>query len=487
MPEYLAPGVYLEEIATGAKPIEGVGTSTAGFVGETARGPVRPTLVRSWTEFVRRYGEFVEGNAGATTSPSLPYAVRGCFENGASRLVIARVAGRTATTAALAVAAPSGSLELRAIGPGSWGNDVHVTVRPSSDGGLFALDIEYAGRLETFERLSTVHSRPDFAITAVNPASELVEILACPESAPDPVTRTALTGGTDAPALLEDYVGGTASPWATGLDALAGIKGISIMAAPADVSIEGLAAAVIDVCESRRDRFAITAAPDAGRQAALIRPIRDTSWGATYHPWLRVEASHLPGGAAIVPPHGHVCGIYARVDRLQGVHRPPANEEVRGILGPSHRMTQADQEVLNPRGISVIRDFRPQRGVLLWGARTMSSDGEWKYINVRRLFIFLERSIERGLQWAVFEPNTEPTWMEVRRVIEDFLTRQWRGGALAGDRVEHAFYVRCDRSTMSRADIDEGRLVVEIGVAVIRPAEFLIIRISVRTAPDDRP
>ena len=488
MPEYLAPGVHLEEIPSGSRPIEGVSTSVAGFVGETERGPVRPTFVTGWAEFARRYGGFSGGAAVPATNHYLPYAVRGFFENGGARLVLARVAAARATTAALSIAAPAGSLDMRAVGPGSWGNDVRVTVRPSpTDAGLFALDVACRGLSETFERLSTDPSRPGFAITLVNPASEIVEIIACPDGSPASVTGAALAGGTDAPVALDDYVGVTFRTSATGLEALAGIGGISLVAAPDDVSVEGLASAVIGACESGRDRFAVTAAPDPSRPAALIRPIRETSWGATYYPWLRVEAAHLPAGSTLVPPHGHVCGIYARVDASRGVHRPPANEEVRGVAGLSHAVTPADQDVLNPRGVNVIRDFRPERDIVVWGARTMASDTEWKYVNVRRLIIFVERSINRGLQWVVFEPNGERTWLEVRRSVEQFLTRTWRDGALPGRRVEEAFYVRCDRTTMAEADILQGRLICEIGVAPVKPAEFVIIRISVNTSSDDPP
>jgi phage tail sheath protein FI len=193
----------------------------------------------------------------------------------------------------------------------------------------------------------------------------------------------------------------------------------------------------------------------------------------------------------LVPPSGHVAGIYARVDVERGMHQAPANEVVRGIvtrglqLGQeplSHTLNKSQQEVLNPRGINVIRDFRPEsRGIRVWGARTMSSDAEWKYVNVRRLFIFLEQSIERGTQWVASEPNTERTWLVVRTAIGNFLTTVWRNGALMGSRPEEAFFVTCDRTTMTQTDIDSGRLICEIGIALVRPAEFVIFRIGQKT------
>jgi phage tail sheath protein FI len=176
-----------------------------------------------------------------------------------------------------------------------------------------------------------------------------------------------------------------------------------------------------------------------------------------------------------------MAGIYARSDIERGVHKAPANETVRGILRFSRNVTKGEQDVLNPEGINAFRYFEG-RGLRIWGARTISSDPEWIYLNVRRLFIFLEHSIDRGTQWAVFEPNNEELWLKVRLTIESFLTDVWRTGALMGTRPEEAFFVRCDRTTMSQGDLDNGRLVVLIGVAPTKPAEFVIFRIGQWTA-----
>ena len=493
MPEYLSPGVYLEEVDLRSRTIEGVSTSTAGFVGEAERGPTRPTLVTSWHAYTRRYGGFVDCAPFNRTNHYLPYAVRGFFENGGRRLVIARVAGRSAATATATLAGQSGSLDLRATGPGSWGNSVSVTVEAASaSANLFRLRVTFFDVTEEFDNLSADPMRDDFAAAVVNPVSELIEIISC-TGRPTSIAAV-LSGGADAPATLADYIGEATTESLAGLAALATIKGISLMAAPDDVVIAGLADAMLKTCEGLRDRFGVTSEPHAKRDATLIHPVRDTSWGAVYYPWLRVDASHTAAGVTLVPSAGHICGIYARVDASRGVHKPPANEAVKGLAaagpgssdGPlSHVVTQAEQEILNPRGVNVIRDFRPQRGVLVWGARTMSTDSEWKYVNIRRLFIFLEESIDRGLQWVVFEPNSEPTWSAVRQSVENFLIRIWRDGALMGSRTNEAFFVKCDRTTMTQDDIDSGRLVCEIGIAAIRPAEFVILRFHVRTNPDD--
>ena len=178
-------------------------------------------------------------------------------------------------------------------------------------------------------------------------------------------------------------------------------------------------------------------------------------------------------------------GIYARTDDRRGVHKAPANEVVGGMTGLTRYLNQSEQDVLNayPVNIDVIRDFRTNsRGIRVWGARVITSDTDWKYVNVRRLMIFIEDSIDRGLQWVVFEPNEEPLWARVRRSVSNFLTTVWRNGALEGQTKDQAFYVRCDRTTMTQDDIDNGRLICVIGVAPVKPAEFVIIRIGLWTA-----
>jgi uncharacterized protein len=489
MPEYLAPGVYIEEVDSGSRAIEGVSTSTAGFVGETERGPTRTTLVTSWTDYVRRYGGFIDQPPFSRAHHFLPYGVRGFFENGGKRLVIARVTARSAQTAAVTLVGEPGAVQLRALGPGSWGNNVQVSVKAAASGDRrFGIDIRYSDALETFDNLSADPAQPEFAPTIVNRASELIEIAEC-SGTPPSIDCIALVGGTDAPSLLEDYVGDRSTDHPTGLMALAAIKGVSIVAAPDAVLVDGLAQALLDTCETSRDRFAVISAPHPIADVGSIVPVRDTSWGAVYYPWLHVEASHIPARTKAVPCTGHICGVYARVDIERGAHKPPANEVLRGLAaaGPgttslSHLVTQAEQEILNPRGVNLIREFAG-RGVRVWGARTMSSDAEWKYISIRRFCIYLEQSIDRGLEWVVFEPNTEPLWVAVRQAVENFLTGQWRDGALLGSKPEHAFYVRCDRGTMTQDDIDNGRLILEIGIALIRPAEFVLLRFTVKTEP----
>jgi len=231
-------------------------------------------------------------------------------------------------------------------------------------------------------------------------------------------------------------------------------------------------AALIERCESRGDCFAILDPPPALDIAGIraFRAQRRSSYAALYYPWLDV-------GGVKVAPSGHIAGIYARSDRERGVHKAPANEEILGIDKLVRDVSNADQALLNPEGINALRSF-PGHGRRVWGARTLSPDPEFRYVNMRRLLTYFERSVELGTQWVIFEPNNEQTWANVRVTISDFLVNAWRNGALMGATAEKAFFVRCDRSTMTQNDLDNGRLVCLVGVAVVKPAEFVIFRIG---------
>ena len=246
---------------------------------------------------------------------------------------------------------------------------------------------------------------------------------------------------------------------------------------------------MIDQCEGLKDRFAIldpkpkNVNPDIAPDLNDIQNQRqnyDTKYAAIYYPRLLVYDPVTKIDIKI-PPSGHIAGIYARSDIERGVYKAPANEVIRGITGLELTVNKGEQDILNPSpvNINVLRDFRSAgRGYRVWGARVITSDPDWKYINVRRLFIFIEESIDQGTQWVVFEPNDEPLWQRVKRVITAFLTQVWRDGALMGRKAEEAFYVKCDRTTMTQNDIDNGRLIVLIGIAPVKPAEFVIFRIG---------
>jgi phage tail sheath protein FI len=309
-----------------------------------------------------------------------------------------------------------------------------------------------------------------------------------------------LTGGGPGGAVdAEALAGGESDPddasiAATGLAALGEIDDIAIVAMPDTVNLRDAAAnaavdALIAHCADLRYRIAVLDPPE-NSSISEVREFRsriDTTYAALYYPWLRIVDPTVkpdPGGPTPmldVPPSGYVAGIYARSDIERGVHKAPANEVVLGIDRFVTNVTFDRQSVLNPEGINALRFFEG-RANRVWGARTASSDPEWKYVNVRRLFIYLEHSIDKSTQWAVFEPNNERLWRSIRQGIEDFLLATWRTGALMGTKPEEAFFVRCDRTTMTQNDLDNGRLICLIGVAPTYPAEFVIFRIGQWTA-----
>jgi len=280
-------------------------------------------------------------------------------------------------------------------------------------------------------------------------------------------------------------------PVKTGLKALEDVEDVSMVMAPAasfdiqgdGAGSEGIAITGLLISHAERMRYRIAVLDSGpGQTIADVRALRaklDSKYAALYFPWVRV-LDPITRKEIHLPPSGFVGGIYARNDIERAVYKAPANEVVRLAIGFEMTLNKSQQDVLNPEGINCFRFFEG-RGFRLWGARTISSDPEWKYVNLRRYFAFLERSIDKGTQWAVFEPNGEALWANVRRTIEDFLLNEWMRGALLGDKPEKSYFVRCDRSTMTQNDIDNGRLVCLIGVAALRPAEFVIFRIGQMT------
>ena len=376
MAEYLSPGVYIEEIEIGAKPIEGVSTSTVGFVGMAEEGDDnKPALITNWAQFVSKFGRYTN------SEPHLAPAVYGFFANGGSRCYVVKVKD----------------------------------------------------------------------------------------------------GATDG-----DYVGTDGGPGSrTGLQAFNEIDEVNIVCIPG-VTSKTVQTAMITHCENMKDRFCILdSAKDADIDAVKTQKndvVSAKGYAALYYPWIKVAIETMDNGKIkliqdFVPPSGYMAGIYARTDIQRGVHKAPANEVVRGALDLKVNVTKGEQDVLNPLGINCIRAF-PGRGIRVWGARTTASDTLWKYVNVRRLFLYLEESIEEGTQWVVFEPNDEKLWARVKQTITQFLSRVWKDGALMGTVPEEAFFVKCDKTTMTQDDIDNGRLIVLIGVAPVKPAEFVIFRIA---------
>jgi phage tail sheath protein FI len=308
-----------------------------------------------------------------------------------------------------------------------------------------------------------------------------------------------LTGGSDGRLpTANSYRGSDTGETMQGLFAFEGVEEISIVAAPGstyhseqldetsdDRRMSQITAHLLTHVEKMKYRVAVLDSPNdfVLSEVRNFRGKFDSKHAALYYPWVTVLDPNDPDGVRELelPPSGFVAGIYARNDAEHGVFKAPANEVARGAIGFKPLLNKAQQDILNPEGVNCFRFFEG-RGFRLWGARTISSDPEWKYISVRRYFAYLEHSVDKGTQWAVFENNNDALWANIRRTVEDFLFNEWRGGALLGTKPEEAFFVRCDRSTMTQNDLDNGRLICLVGVAVVKPAEFVIFRIGQWTA-----
>ncbi|MDQ1707799.1 MAG: uncharacterized protein QOJ88_1010 [Pyrinomonadaceae bacterium] len=340
-------------------------------------------------------------------------------------------------------------------------------------------------RVNEESKLFDLEAGADFA-GAVDTFAELPSLPLPSAAAPNGPQMSAwwnLTGGADnlEGLTVDDFVGvQDGGERSTGVQSLEYIDEISICMAPGMWS-STIQSALIIHCETLKDRFAILDPPGNLdiEDVRVFREPLDTKYAALYYPHIEVRDPSLKRNVA-VGPSGHMAGIYARVDVERGVHKAPANEVIRGITRIADDVTKREQDLLNPRNINVLRFF-PGRGNRVWGARVVTSDAAWKYINVRRLFIFVEESIDEGTQWVVFEPNDEPLWARVRATINNFLTSVWRTGALQGAKPDEAFFVRCDRTTMTQDDIDNGRLICLVGIAPVKPAEFVIFRIQQKT------
>lgn len=498
MPEYLYPGVYVEEVDTGNKPIEGVSTSTVGFLGLAERGPVKATLLTSFGDFTRAFGGYLKDADG--TDHYLAYAIEGFFQNGGKRCFVQRLWHKDLAAPANSATAATGAangMSIAGVGPGAWGNRVAFQVSNASlaDANLFKLTLMYwtsappanfsnPTATEVFDDLSGTAAASTFYESQVNNVSNLVVVKQTAAGRPVNVGPTLLQGGNDGnPVKLVpgDFQGDDSDPAnKTGLLALADVDEISLLCCPDefyfgvnDFTISGY---LRDQCELLKDRFAILQSPLNAGTPANNNPSVNSKYAAFYYPWLDI-VNPVTGVEVLVPPGGHLAGIYARSDTNVGVHKDPANEVINGISALQLQINDQQQAILNPKGVNVLRYFKGA-GNLVWGGRTTAADPDWKYINVRRLFIFVEKSIQRGTQWVVFEINDEPTWARVRRSVGDFLTGLWRDGMLQGAKKEEAFFVKCDRTTMTQADIDNGKLICLVGIAPVKPAEFVIFRIG---------
>ena len=505
MPTYLSPGVYVEEVEAGSRPIEGVGTAVAAFVGLAEKGPVNTaTLISNWNQFTATFGEFVPGSF-------LAHSVYGYFANGGGNCYVVRIGGVDGGNGAggsharqlpAGPRAQLGRLKVAALEPGAQPGEISVEVAEAGGEApgeeLFKVVVRQNGQpVEEFDRVSLGRGRQNVS-TVVNAASKVIRV---EDVLPGPVERPPLTSVTllappapaasAVPALTtDDFVGDVSER--TGFGGLEAVDDVTMVCVPDLMSayqrggvdletVQAVQLGVIAHCEQMGNRIAVLD-PPPGLNAQQVKEWRqekagyDSKYAALYWPWIKVF-DPVSGKPTMMPPSGHVAGVWGRSDDSRGVHKAPANEVIRGAISLETQITRTEHGLLNPLGINCIRSF-PGGGIRVYGARTLSSDPAWRYLNVRRLFNYLEESILNGTQWVVFEPNDDALWARIRRTISAFLVNEWRKGALFGATPDEAFYVKCDRDTNPAEGIDAGQVVCEIGVAPVKPAEFVIFRLA---------
>jgi phage tail sheath protein FI len=576
VPNYYTPGVYIEEVNTGPRPIEAVATAVAAFVGFAPAGPVnRPTLVTSWTQFVEEFGrrDPKTGRKDPYIAEAfLAHSVYGYFLNGGSRCYVVRIVPPETlkglkpgvltvhTAAARRRRDDEPQLKISARErkpdpdePETRAAEITISIErtpgtaPSDK--LWTFRVSAGEQSETFTHVTlqpppapkgkpATSAQPDpnapppdpnapppdpnaQANPAAGPArngrpvrtldqlskeSKLVQVeLLDPKLVAEEPALGVYYIEAPQPAVAElvrttpqDIVGDPVER--TGVVGLELADDVTMVCVPDLFSklaykdgaidperVKAVQLAMINHCELVGGRMAILDTPrDLKAQGAeewrLDKAGYDSMFAALYYPWIVVDNPRAgvegESSTITVPPCGHVAGIYARNDAERGVHKAPANEIVRGVLRPAREVTHGEQEGLNPIGVNCIRTFRG-RGVRVWGARTLSrTDPAWRYINVRRLFNMVEKSIERDTQWVVFEPNDPDLWSRVRRDVGAFLSVLWRDGMLFGSTPQEAFYVKCDEELNPPESRDLGRLIIEVGLAPVKPAEFVIFRFS---------
>lgn len=538
--DYFAPGVYVEEVDRGSRPIEGIQTNIAGFVGftEAIRGgaePGKPMLVSSWNQY-REY--FARENSDGFTDfdAYLPFAVNGWFLNGGSRCWVVSIGTElpkpaeatvqldpdtTASIVKTTTRQDSLRFTLKRTAPI---DAVRVEISPDEPiaalddsnapapipAEFFKLIVRHDGEvLETFHHL-TMDSQvqPEVGHYVVTKLQDSQYVNAADLTQPGfALARRPLDGQYEVrrpPVLptqenLSRHVQGIRDD-RSGIQGLFEIDEITMIACPdlmrahqagllSHEQLHNLMQLMVSLCENSAPNppnrmVVLDTPPDCHKPQQVVRWLdndfnRRSMFAALYYPWIKVPNPRKEGRSILVPPCGHMLGIWSRTDETRGVYKAPANETPRGVVGLAYDCNFREQEMLNPRGINCIRTF-PNRGIKVWGARTLvePEKTDWRYINVRRLVSYIEKSIELGTQWVVFEPNDQDLWARVRRTVNNFLERLWREGALYGASPEQAFYVKCDEEINTPETMLLGRLYVEVGICPVRPAEFVVFRIS---------
>lgn len=519
MPEYLRPGVFVQEESSGVKPIEGVGTSTACFVGKAPRGrPFYPTFVTSWSEYERLFG-------GLDKSADMPLAVYHFFLNGGKRAYIVRLLDENAASASASLPLDGGELKIAPVGAGAWANSLKLEVRLSKAGGtpewaggqagdktpvLFDITVynivdgeEY--EQETIARVGIKEDGERFYASIINRDSRYIRV-ELPEGSqdfPEQPFKVALDEDRGVWLASAMFAGGTdgadegvflVSAVDKALATLDTLDDINILALPGKSELD-LQSACIGYAARRGDMiFIADSIGDPRNRKSREQQLSDVkdqlraltpkdSHAALYFPWLEIADpySRISGATRFAPPSGAIAGLYARTDNRRGVWKAPAGTEasILGAVGLAVSVTDNDQEALNPIGVNCIRSF-PDAGIVCWGSRTIATrqDPEYRYVPVRRYAMFLAKSLYRGTQWVVFEPNDEPLWSAIRFNLNAFMLRQFRSGALQGGKPEEAYFVKCDAENNPQASIDAGEVHIVVGFAPLKPAEFVIIHLT---------
>jgi uncharacterized protein len=558
--DYFAPGVYVEEVDRGSRPIEGITMSVAGFVGftEDVRGGAelfKPMLITSWTQYVEYFGK--QGSDGFTDFDAyLPFSVYGWFLNGGGRCwvtsigtslpgqsnqevkkTIVKTVGKRPSLAfspksvdtpaqqkALAAAAQSSSSSSLAMIDEEPEERIKIEIRPSTpkeqqgenakapiDNGEF-FSVAVCQGDDVLERYSNLCMDPnvqpelgDYVVTAVRESAFLnIEDLL---QTGQPLAKRPIDGvyelSTPVSITLEvesfnENLTGSRDD-RSGMQGIFEIDEVSMVACPDIMRVyqsglidqdqmHGIMDNMVSLCEGAFPlasyRMAVLDTPPDKTKPQHIRQWmnefgRRSQYAALYYPWIKVPHPRRKGKPIAIPPSGYMMGMWCKTDETRGIHKAPANDTPKGVIGLAYDVNFREQELLNPLGVNCIRKF-PQRGIKVWGARTLvePDNVQWRYISVRRLVSYIERCIEQGTQWAVFEPNDDDLWARVTRTIHNFLERLWQQGALYGSSTKEAFYVKCDRTLNTPETVMLGRLYIEVGVSPVRPAEFIIIRLS---------
>lgn len=517
MPSYLHPGVYIEEIPSGSKPIEGVSTSTTAFVGATFRGPVAaPTLIGTWDEYVAQFGDFNQRTGIENEDDATALAVRAFYQNGGKAAYICRLLGDELATASVTLSNADGAvMVVSASSPGAWANNLAVAVYANGDKFDFFVGIYTQGPLpadstddifvplasESFKGLSLDPTEDNFIEKVVNSSSKLVIVTVSDTATGAPTvndpegananarfTRLVLTNALleDVAAVVDDY-----SSFYTSI--LRKVPDVSIIVLPGKFYPDNadVIDATISHCEATMSRVVIVDIENEELDSATdvdALGLPTSTYSVLFYPWVTInnplfnaDTNPTASPTIQIAPSSIAAGMWTKIDGKRGVWKAPAGVETRiNVAGVAFDVEDLEQDFLNPLGVNCIRK-RPGYGPVFWGSRTLATkaDPEWRYVPVRRTAIYIEQSIFNGIQWAVFEPNDHPLWSSLRANIGSFMNGMFRAGAFQGKTADEAYFVRCALGdTMTQGDIDRGQVIIVVGFAPLKPAEFVILRLQ---------